>query len=148
MSLTVKKPSQFAPLTLAYIGDDVYDIYVRTRVIEEHEDMPPNKLHRITAGYVRAHAQANSIKALMPYLTEDETDVFKRGRNSKAYTKAKNASVADYRMATGLEALFGFLYLAEETDRLNELMQIAYENAHTEQGNALDKQDNNTREED
>lgn len=141
MSLTNKKPSQFAPLALAYIGDAVYDIFVRTKVIEEHEDMQPNKLHRFTAGIVRAHAQANSIKALMPYLTEDETAVFKRGRNSKSYTMPKNAEVGDYRMATGLEALFGFLYLSEETERLNELMQIAYDNAHTEPSNALDKQE-------
>ncbi|MBQ6531221.1 MAG: Mini-ribonuclease 3 [Clostridia bacterium] len=145
--LTRKKPSQFAPLTLAYIGDDVYDIYVRTRVIEEHEDMPPNKLHRITSGYVRAHAQANSIKALLPYLTEDETAIFKRGRNSKPYTMAKNATAADYHMATGLEALFGFLYLSEKTERLNELMQIAYENAHTERNGTLDNKVNQTREE-
>lgn len=139
--LTQKKPGQFSPLTLAYIGDSVYEIFVRTRVIEEHENMPPAKLHKFSINYVKAHAQANSVKAMLPYLTEDEEAVFKRGRNSKSYTMPKNADVGEYRMATGLEALFGFLYLSEQTERLNELMTIAYDNA-------VDiKNENNTREE-
>lgn len=127
--ITQKKPSQFSPLTLAYIGDSVYEIFVRTRVIEEHEDMPPAKLHRFSTQYVKASAQANSVKAMLPHLSENEEAVFKRGRNAKSYTKPKNADVADYRMATGLEALFGFLYLSGENERLDELMTIAYENA-------------------
>lgn len=127
--LTNKKPSQFSPLALAYIGDGVYELFVRTKVIEEHENMPANKLHKKTVQYVKAHAQANSIDAMLPHLTEDETAVYKRGRNAKSNTTPKNADMADYRKATGFEALIGFLYLSGENERLNELMDIAYENA-------------------
>ncbi|MDY3972237.1 MAG: ribonuclease III domain-containing protein [Clostridia bacterium] len=127
--LTNKKPSQFSPLALAYIGDGVYELFVRTKVIEEHENMPANKLHKKTVQYVKAHAQANSIDAMLPHLTEDETAVYKRGRNAKSNTTPKNADMADYRKATGFEALIGFLYLSGENERLHELMNIAYENA-------------------
>ena len=126
--LTNKKPSQFSPLALAYIGDGVYELFVRTKVIEEHENMPANKLHKKTVQYVKAHAQANSIDAMLPHLTEDETAVYKRGRNTKSNTTPKNADMADYRKATGFEALIGFLYLSGENERLHELMNIAYEN--------------------
>jgi ribonuclease-3 family protein len=129
MMITNKKPSQLSPLALAYIGDGVYELFVRTRVIEEHENMPAHKLHKKTVQYVKAHAQANSIEALLSHLTEDETAVYKRGRNTKSYTTPKNADMADYRKATGFEALIGFLYLSGENERLNELMKIAYENA-------------------
>ena len=126
--LTNKKPSQFSPLALAYIGDGVYELFVRTKVIEEHENMPANKLHKKTVQYVKAHAQADSIDAMLPHLTEDETAVYKRGRNTKSNTTPKNADMADYRKATGFEALIGFLYLSGENERLHELMNIAYEN--------------------
>lgn len=126
--LTNKKPSQFSPLALAYIGDGVYELFVRTKVIEEHENMPANKLHKKTVQYVKAHAQADSIDAMLPHLTEDETAVYKRGRNAKSNTTPKNADMADYRKATGFEALIGFLYLSGENERLHELMNIAYEN--------------------
>lgn len=129
MMLTNKKPSQFSPLALAYIGDGVYELFVRTKVIEEHENLPANKLHKKTVQYVKAHAQANSIDAMLPHLTEDETAVYKRGRNAKSNTTPKNADMADYRKATGFEALIGFLYLSGGNERLNELMEIAYENA-------------------
>lgn len=129
MSITNKKPSQFSPLALAYIGDGVYELFVRTRVIEEHENMPANKLHKHTVRYVKAHSQANSIDAIVPIMTEDEISVYKRGRNAKSNTMPKNAVVADYRKATGFEALIGFLYLSGENDRLEELMNIAYESA-------------------
>ena len=119
----------YSPLALAYIGDGVYELFVRTKVIEEHENMPANKLHKKTVQYVKAHAQADSIDAMLPHLTEDETAVYKRGRNAKSNTTPKNADMADYRKATGFEALIGFLYLSGENERLNELMDIAYENA-------------------
>ncbi|MGN0106212.1 MAG: Mini-ribonuclease 3 [Hominilimicola sp.] len=129
MMLTNKKPSQFSPLALAYIGDGVYELFVRTKVIEEHENLPANKLHKKTVQYVKAHSQANSIDAMLPHLNEDETAVYKRGRNAKSNTMPKNADMADYRKATGFEALIGFMYLSGENERLNELMNIAYENA-------------------
>lgn len=122
-------PRQYSPLALAYIGDGVYELYVRTRVIAEHPTMPAHKLHLQTVKYVKAHAQSNSIHAMAELLTEEETAVFKRGRNAKSYTMAKNASVSDYHHATGFEALLGYLYLQKQHARLDELMSIAYEHA-------------------
>ena len=127
-----KKPNQYSPLVLAYIGDSVYEVYVRTRVVEENPDMPAHKLHLQTVKYVKAHAQSNSIHAMMSMLTEEEDTVFKRGRNAKSPTTAKNASLIDYRHATGFEALIGYIYLSGNTERLEELMQKAYENALNE----------------
>lgn len=126
-------PTQLSALALAYIGDSVYEIYVRTRIITEHPDLPAHKLHLQSVKYVKAHAQSNSIHAIMDMLTEEETAVFKRGRNAKSPTVPKNADLGEYRHATGFEALLGWLYLMERKDRLNEIMQSAYDNA-------LDKQ--------
>ncbi len=129
MLVTSKKTSQCSPLALAYIGDGVYELFVRTKVIEQYENIPANKLHKHTVQYVKASSQANSINAMLPYMTEDETSIYKRGRNAKSNTMPKNADMADYRKATGFEALIGFLYLSEDSERLEELMNIAYENA-------------------
>ena len=126
-------PTQLSALALAYIGDSVYEIYVRTRIITEHPDLPAHKLHLQSVKYVKAHSQSNSIHAIMDMLTEEETAVFKRGRNAKSPTVPKNADLGEYRHATGFEALLGWLYLMERKDRLNEIMQSAYDNA-------LDKQ--------
>ncbi|MCD8391139.1 MAG: Mini-ribonuclease 3 [Firmicutes bacterium] len=124
-----KKPSLYSPLVLAYIGDSVYELYVRSRVIEEHSDLPAHKLHLQSVKYVKAHAQSESITAIADMLTEDETAVYKRGRNAKAYSSPKNADIRDYRRATGFEALLGYLYLSGKHERLNEIMSAAYENA-------------------
>lgn len=124
-----KQPNQYSPLALAYIGDGVYELYVRTRVIEEHPNLPAHKLHLHTVKYVKAHAQSQSIEAMLPMLTEEETAVYKRGRNAKSATMAKNATMTDYRRATGFEALIGYVYLTGDTQRLDELMGKAYENA-------------------
>lgn len=121
--------NQLSPLVLAYIGDSVYELYVRTRVIEEHPTMPAHKLHLQTVKYVKAHAQANSIHNMTDLLTDEEMAVFKRGRNAKSYTQAKNASTVDYRHATGFEALIGYLYISGMNERAEELMKTAYENA-------------------
>lgn len=129
MSVISKKPSQLSPLALAYIGDGVYELYVRTRVIEENENMPAYKLHKKTVQHVKAHSQSNSIEAMLPHMNEEETAVYKRGRNAKSNTMPKNADMIEYKRATGFEALIGYLYLKEEHCRLNELMSIAYENA-------------------
>ena len=129
MMNTEKRPEQFAPLVLAYIGDAIYEAYVRSRVIEENPDMPAHKLHNKSVKYVKAHAQANSIHSMMDMLTEDETAIFKRGRNAKSPTTAKNATLVDYRHATGFEALIGYTYISGNTERLHQLMKTAYENA-------------------
>ncbi len=116
----------YSPLTLAYIGDGIYDLIVRTVVVERGNE-PPNRLHRKTIGYVNAKTQAQMIEALLPFLTEEEVAVFKRGRNAKSYTSAKNASIADYRKATGFEALLGYLYLQDKEERILELVKMGLE---------------------
>lgn len=123
------KPELRPPLVLAYIGDGVYDLYVRNRIINEHPDMPPYKLHALTSSYVKAHAQSNSMKVIEPILSENELSVYKRGRNAKSQTVPKHADMADYRRSTGFEALIGYLYLKNEDKRLDELMKLAWENS-------------------
>ena len=112
----------YSPLTLAYIGNCVYDLVIRTVVVERGNE-PANKLHKKTVAYVKAQTQASMIEALLPYLTEKEEAVYKRGRNAKSYTSAKNASIGDYRKATGMEALVGYLYLTGQEARIMELIK-------------------------
>mgnify|MGYP000201857540 FL=1 len=116
----------YSPLTLAYIGDGIYDLIVRTVVVERGNESA-NRLHRKTIGYVNAKTQAQMIEALLPDLSEEEVAVYKRGRNAKSYTSAKNASIADYRKATGFEALLGYLYLQDKEDRILELVKAGLE---------------------
>lgn len=116
----------YSPLTLAYIGDAIYDLVIRT-VIVGRANKPPNNLHKTVIKYVNAGTQARMIEALEEELTPEEEAVYHRGRNAKSYTSAKNASIADYRKATGLEALFGYLYLQDRTDRLLVLIQTAFD---------------------
>lgn len=118
----------YSPLTLAYIGDSIYDLIIRT-VLVERANKSTNKLHKEASGYVKAETQAKYIVLIQDMLTEEETDIYKRGRNAKSYTSAKNASVADYRKATGFEALMGWLYLTERTERMFELIKAAMERA-------------------
>lgn len=113
----------YSPLTLAYIGDCVFDLIVRTVVVERGNE-PASKLHHKTVTYVKAETQAKLIDAMLSDLTAVELEVYKRGRNAKSYTTAKNASVGDYRKATGLEALVGYLYLQGSAERILELLQI------------------------
>lgn len=112
----------YSPLTLAYIGDAIYDVIVRT-VVVERSNRPANELHKRTSSFVKAQTQAAMIERLLPRLSEEEEAVYKRGRNAKSYTTAKNASVGDYRKATGFEALVGYLYLQDKTDRILELIK-------------------------
>lgn len=112
----------YSPLTLAYIGDGVYELVIRT-VIVGKGNCPVNKLHRKSSSLVKASAQAELIHSIMEELTEEEKIVYKRGRNAKSYTTAKNATMTDYRTATGLEALVGYLYLTEQTERLLTLIK-------------------------
>ncbi|MDE7339561.1 MAG: ribonuclease III [Lachnospiraceae bacterium] len=116
----------YSPLTLAYIGDAIYDLVIRTIVVER-ANRPANKLHKTVVRYVNAGTQAQMIMALEEELTEEEKAIYHRGRNAKSYTSAKNASIADYRKATGLEALFGYLYLQGKMDRLLSLVRLAFE---------------------
>ena len=120
-SFKKQDPKSMSPLTLAFIGDTVFDLIVRTRVIEEG-NAPVRKLHHTASSLVNATTQSHIMKLIMPELTEEETAVFKRGRNAKSYTSAKNANINDYRIATGLEALIGWLYLSGNMERIYELI--------------------------
>ena len=113
----------YSPLTLAYIGDAVDELVVRTAIVKQ-ENAPVQKLHKRTSTLVKASAQAAIADKIAPYLTEEEQDILRRGRNAKSYTRAKNASAGDYRHATGLEALMGYLYLQKKMDRVIDLIRI------------------------
>ena len=117
----------YSPLVLAYMGDAVFDIIIRTMVVSEG-NAPVNKLHKRTSALVKAHSQAEMVKSIETYLTEEEMAVFKRGRNAKSATVAKNASVTEYRHATGFESLIGYLYLKEDYKRIVDLIKLGLEN--------------------
>lgn len=110
-----------SPLALAFVGDGVYSLLVRERLLVQ-ANRPVGDLHRLAVSEVRAEAQAAAAKKLLPLLTEEETAVFKRGRN--AHT---TRSGADYHNATGLESLFGWLYLSDRLDRVRELFLLCVE---------------------
>lgn len=111
----------YSGLALAYIGDAIYDLVIRTYIIEQG-NAPVNKLHKQVIKLVQASAQAKLYHIIQDKLTEEEEAIYKRGRNAKSFSNAKNADLIDYRTATGLEALFGYLYLTGQTERLIELI--------------------------
>lgn len=119
--------AQSAPLVLAYMGDTVYDLYVRTMLLSQG-DSTAHGFHMRASRLVCAAAQAAAARRLLPLFTTEETAVFKRGRNAHMGTIARNASIADYRAATGLEAVLGYLYLLGQDERIGELMQTALDN--------------------
>lgn len=121
----IQNPQLYAPLTLAIIGDSVYDLYVRTR-LSEGGSLPTHTLHKTATSYVKAAAQAKSAYAIMDVLTEEEVAIFKRGRNAHSATVPKNASISDYRAATGFEALLGYLFLKDAGERLDEILSMAF----------------------
>lgn len=116
----------YSPLTLAYIGDSIFDLIIRTYIVESG-NAPVNKLHHRASSLVQASAQAALYHTIKETLTEEELAVFKRGRNAKSFTSAKNAGILEYRIATGLEALIGYLYLTDRMDRLMELIKPQFE---------------------
>lgn len=116
----------YSPLTLAYIGDGVYDLIIRTMIVEQG-NAPVNKLHKRVSNLVKAPAQMELFHIIEEILTEEELAVYKRGRNAKSFSTAKNASLTDYRIATGLEALIGYLYLTNQLTRILELIKMGLE---------------------
>lgn len=116
----------YAPLTLAYLGDAVYELIVRS-VLVSRKDMQVHHLHEHATGYVSAAAQARIAQALLPELTEEELGYYRRGRNAKSFSVPKHAAVSDYRTATGFEALCGYLYLTGQTERLLALVKLGME---------------------
>ena len=122
-SLPEQDIRSYSPLTLAYIGDGVYDLVIRT-ILVERGNCAVNRLHRKASSLVKAQAQSEMIGRLLEHLTGEEEAVYRRGRNAHSPTMAKHATMADYRRATGFEALIGYLYLKEETGRMLELIRI------------------------
>ena len=112
----------YSPLTLAYIGDGVYELVIRTILVKKG-NCPVNQLHKKPRSLVKAGAQSKMMELLEPDLTEEELAVYKRGRNAHSPTMAKHATMADYRRATGFEALMGYLYLKEDYSRIVELVR-------------------------
>lgn len=119
----------YSPLALAYIGDGIFDLVIRSIVVSKG-NTKANQLHQYTSHIVKAASQAQMIEALEEELTEEEADVYRRGRNAKSPTMAKNASMADYRKATGFEALMGYLYLKDDFERIVELTKLGLDKAH------------------
>lgn len=117
---------EYSPLTLAYIGDAVYDLIIRTLVVNKGNQQV-QKLHKETITMVQASAQARMITALNGQLSEEEHAVYKRGRNAKSASPAKNQSISDYHKATGFEALLGYLYLKNDWKRMMELIKTGLE---------------------
>ena len=115
---------QMSPLALAFLGDAVFGLYVREKLLLQG-NAPAQQLHRKAVGYVCARAQSKAVEEIAGLLSPDEESVYRRGRNAHS-RPPKNTDVADYRRATGLEALFGYLHLCGETDRARDLFQVIW----------------------
>ena len=126
------RAAQYSPLVLAYIGDGVYEMYIRLMLVEKG-NMPVHKLHRQATGYVKANAQSTMVAHIYEQLTEKERQIYKRGRNAKSGTSPKNADIQDYRRATGFEALLGYLYLIGETARIEKLVGLGVDSLGVEE---------------
>ncbi len=116
--------SNYSPLVLAYLGDVVYELYIRT-LITSKGNAPVHKLHQSSIAFVKAKAQSDTIHRLMEQLTGEERDIVRRGRNAKSGTIPKNADVTDYKYATGFETLLGYLYIKGDYTRLIEVLKLS-----------------------
>ncbi|WP_367924565.1 Mini-ribonuclease 3 [uncultured Ruthenibacterium sp.] len=114
-----------SPLSLAFVGDGVYEVLVRARLVE-YTRLVPNQLHRHAVRFVCARGQYQALKALIPLLSEEEASVVRRGKNASKATVAKHATAQEYRASTALEALFGWLYLRGEEERIYQLFDVAW----------------------
>ena len=123
---TTAQRAAISSLGLAHLGDAVFELMVRSWLCL-HGKASARGLHKATVRYVAAPAQARAVEKVLPLLSEDEHDVFRRGRNTSPHSVPQNASRAEYQAATGLEALFGWLYLQGKTERLNELFSVMME---------------------
>ena len=119
----IEEVNQMSPLTWAYVGDCVYELYIRTKLVETTK-LKPHELHIKSVKYVKSKAQAENLKKLETILTEEEKEIVRRGRNTQTHHIAKNASMQDYMYATAFEALIGYLYLTKQDDRLSEIMKM------------------------
>ena len=122
--MSIQQARELNPLVLAYIGDAVYEVHIRQSLVltcpgKAHE------LHKKSIRFASAVGQSQAVEEVLPLLTEEETAIYRRGRNSKSATMPKHAGVMEYRRATGLESVFGYLYLTGQTERLRELIRVA-----------------------
>ena len=122
---TEKEARLLSPLQLALIGDGVYELFIRNSILSKNLELSAHKMHVKAIGYVKAKSQSSIMHEIEDKLTENESYIFKRGRNAKSATVPKNADVRDYRMATGFEALVGYLYLIGDTERLEFIFNTA-----------------------
>ena len=120
-TVSADKARNISPVTLAFVGDAVYSLYVRQRLVLT-TDYGTGELQKLSSSKVSAHGQSGLLEKLLPLLTEEETEIYKRGRNAKKPTKSKNASVVEYNRSTGLEAVLGFLYLTGRYSRITQLL--------------------------
>lgn len=129
LPLTPQTARGYSPLALAFVGDSIYEAFIRTKLLLA-ANQSAAKLHRAAVSFVRAGAQSFVMQTLLPLLSEEETEIYKRGRNAHSHTVPKNADVTEYRAATGFEALVGYLYLSGQTERLTWVMEQAYDVIH------------------
>lgn len=122
-AFTISEVKQLNPLVLAFVGDAVYEVFIRSYLVSKNMNLSVHKLHVKAINFVKAHSQSEFMNILKDLLAEDEMRQFKRGRNTKSGTVPKNANVQEYRNATGFEAVIGYLYLTEKDDRLNYFMK-------------------------
>ena len=120
-SVPLEKARNLSPVTLAFVGDAVYSLYVRSRLTLS-TDFGTGTLQKLTSAEVSAHGQSELLEKIMLKFTKEEEAVFKRGRNAKKATKSKSASVAEYNRSTGFEAVLGYLYLTGQYQRIGELL--------------------------
>ncbi|MCC8196601.1 MAG: ribonuclease III [Ruminococcus sp.] len=126
-ALDKKEVGQYSPTALAFMGDSVYEQLVREKLILS-ANMPAGKLHSLTVKYVCCEFQSAVSEKILPLLSEEESDIFRRGRNAGGITPPKHSSVREYRTATALECLFGYLYLTGQQERVRELFEIIWTN--------------------
>ncbi len=129
--LPMVNPGEVAPLILAHIGDAIFEVVIRTITLS-HGNKAIEKVHKEAIKYVNAKSQADMADKILPILSEEEESIYRRGRNAKSATKAKNASISDYRKATGFEALMGYLYINNNIDRMLELIEEGLKENATE----------------
>lgn len=120
-TLSEREAKNISPVTLAFVGDAVYTLFVREKLVVER-DLSTGELQKLSSSTVSAHGQNELLEKIMPVLSEDEIAIYKRGRNAKKPTRSKSATVVEYNNSTGLEALLGYLYLIGNYDRLDEIL--------------------------
>lgn len=123
-NLDKKEVKILSPQVLAFVGDGVYSMYIRHKIVLS-ENLKGEDLHKRVINFVKAKGQSDFVEKLLPFLSDDELKIFKRARNHKTLTHAKNQNIIDYRRATGLEAVLGYLYLSGDYERLNEILKLS-----------------------